>query len=123
MQAENSAWLCAFVPLPAKRHLPNGNYYSAKDNPMNQSPKISIPQFNSIAEEAAFWDGHDTAEFEDEFEEIDVEFEMPLLQRGLVIMLDEPYLSQLKTLADQQHQQVTNLAKEWLIERLEIANV
>ena len=90
---------------------------------MNQSPKISIPQFNSIAEEAAFWDVHDTAEFEAEFEEVDVEFEMPLLQRGLVIMLDEPYLSQLKMLADQQHQQVTNLAKEWLIERLEIAKV
>jgi hypothetical protein len=90
---------------------------------MNQSPKTSIPEFNSIAEEAAFWDVHDTAVFEDEFTEIDVEFTMPLLQRGLVIMLDEPYLSQLKLLADQQHQQVTNLAKAWLIERLEVANV
>jgi hypothetical protein len=68
---------------------------------MNQSPKISIPPFNSIAEEATFWDVHDTAEFEDEFAEIDVEFAMPLLQRGLVIMLDEPYLSQLKLLAEQ----------------------
>lgn len=41
---------------------------------MNESeiPKTRIPVFSSIAEEAAFWDSHDTAEFEDEFEPVDL---------------------------------------------------
>lgn len=88
---------------------------------MDKNKKNKIPEFKSIAEEAAFWDTHDTTEFEDEFEDVEVEFEMPLLKRGLTIILDEPYLSQLRELAEQKHSNASTLAREWLIERLEVA--
>jgi hypothetical protein len=39
-----------------------------------------IPKFASIEEEAVFWDTHDTTEFEDEFEEVEVVFADPLIQ-------------------------------------------
>jgi hypothetical protein len=87
---------------------------------MSETKKPQIPEFKTIAEEAAFWDTHDTTDFEDEFEEIEVEFEAPLLKRGLTIMLDEPYLSQLKEAAERQHRPAATLAREWLIERLEV---
>lgn len=34
----------------------------------------AIPAFNTIEEEAAFWDTHDTTEFEDEFIPVTVRF-------------------------------------------------
>lgn len=86
---------------------------------MNDKEKSKIPEFKTIAEEAVFWDTHDTSEFEDEFEEIEVEFGMPLLRRGIVIVLDEPHLSQLKELAGQNHREAASMAREWVIERLE----
>ncbi len=39
----------------------------------NNMPKVRIPVFSSVAEEAAFWDSHDTAEFESEFEPVRLE--------------------------------------------------
>jgi hypothetical protein len=56
----------------------NVDCFDAKDKIMDKKKKSKIPEFKSIAEEAAFWDTHDTTEFEDEFE--DVEVEMPLLK-------------------------------------------
>lgn len=43
---------------------------------MDERKRGEIPEFKSIAEEAAFWETHDTTEFED----VEVEFEMPLLK-------------------------------------------
>lgn len=85
--------------------------------------KNKIPDFRTLAEEAAFWDTHDTTDFEADFEEVDVEFELPLLKRGLTITLDEPYLSQLKDLAAQQQSNAASLAKEWLLERLSVTKI
>ncbi len=89
---------------------------------MDEQKKPQIPEFKTIAEEAAFWDTHDTTDFEDEFEEIEVVFDDPLLKRGLTVVLDEPYLSQLKQAAARQHRPAAALAREWLIERLEVTN-
>lgn len=36
------------------------------------------PIFKSIEEEAEFWDTHDTEEFADEFEPVEVKFARPL---------------------------------------------
>lgn len=38
---------------------------------MRAKPDSEIPEFESIQEEAEFWDTHDTTEFLDEFEEAD----------------------------------------------------
>ena len=90
---------------------------------MDEQKKNKIPEFKSIAEEAVFWDTHDTADFEDEFEEIEAVFEAPLLKRGIIVILDEPYLSQLKELAEQTHSNASALAREWLMERLAVTKV
>jgi len=86
---------------------------------MNDQKKSKIPEFKTVAEEAIFWDTHDTTEFEDEFEDIEVEFGFPLLRRVITIILDEPYLSQLKELAEQSHREAGSMASEWVVERLE----
>lgn len=39
--------------------------------PQDTHEKSRIPRFKSIEEEAAFWDSHDSTEFEDEFVEVD----------------------------------------------------
>jgi hypothetical protein len=86
---------------------------------MNTKKENKIPEFKSLGEEAVFGDTHDTTEFEEEFDEIEVEFESPLLRRGITIILDEPYLSQLKKLAERDHSEAAFIAREWVIERLE----
>ncbi|MCI0398037.1 MAG: BrnA antitoxin family protein [Chloroflexi bacterium] len=55
-----------------------------------------IPKFVSSEEEAAFWDTHDTTEFENEFEAVEVIFADSQLQHGIFVPLEEPFLSQLK---------------------------
>lgn len=37
-----------------------------------------LPRFKSIEEEAEFWDTHDTEEFAEEFEAVEVTFSRPL---------------------------------------------
>jgi len=41
-----------------------------------------IPKFSSYEEEAEFWDTHDTEEFADELEEVEVKFHPPLSGQG-----------------------------------------
>ncbi len=56
---------------------------------MSRSPADSkIPILKTIEEEAEFWDSHDTTEFEDEFEPIDVVFARPLIRRDFEVPLD-----------------------------------
>jgi hypothetical protein len=83
-------------------------------------PRTKIPKFKSIAEEAALWDAYDSTDFEDEFEEVAVEFADSLLQRGLTVALEKPYLSQLEDLVGREQRQAAALAREWLIERLRV---
>ena len=40
----------------------------------DKNAKSRIPHFNSIEEEAEFWDTHDSTEFEDEWEEVTEDF-------------------------------------------------
>ncbi len=49
---------------------------------INKQPK-HIPDFSSIEEEAAFWDTHDTTDFEDEFHQITVRFDKHLSEYQL----------------------------------------
>lgn len=48
----------------------------------NQQPK-HIPDFSSIEEEAAFWDTHDTTDFEEEFHPVTVHFDKQLSEYQL----------------------------------------
>ena len=81
--------------------------------------RSKIPEFASIEEEAAFWDSHDTTEFEDEFEEVAVTFADSLLRRGIFISLEEPFLRQLEEVAFKNGSRPAILARRWLLERLQ----
>ncbi len=81
-----------------------------------------IPHFETIEEEAAFWDTHSTAEFEDEFEPVaeDIRF---LVMRGpankrLTIRLSEDRLAEVDGYARELGVRPAALARLWLFERL-----
>jgi len=80
-------------------------------------PKSRIPEFASIEEEAAFWDTHDTTDFEDEFKPVKVHFAKNLSE-GISIRLDPETLEQLRTEAHEKGIGPTTLARMWILEHL-----
>lgn len=81
--------------------------------------KSRIPHFNSIEEEAAFWDSHDSTEFEDEFVEVDdVQFVMATPKKALTVRLEEPTLRDLRRVAKEKGIGPSTLVRMWILERL-----
>lgn len=86
-----------------------------------KQPKSRIPQFKTVEEEAEFWDTHSTAEFEDEFEEVqDVRF---VVNRGrpkkaITVRVDQETLSILANQARAQGIGPSTLIRMWILERL-----
>ena len=59
---------------------------------MSETKKQSrIPTFNSREEEAEFWDTHDTADFEDEFEPMNVRFANNLSRASRYALRPRPW--------------------------------
>lgn len=79
--------------------------------------KARIPEFQSIEEEAAFWDTHDTVDFEDAFRPVKVRFAKNLSQ-GLTIRLDPKTLEKLRTEASAKGIGPTTLVRMWVLEHL-----
>ncbi|MYD92922.1 MAG: hypothetical protein F4Y02_04370 [Chloroflexi bacterium] len=77
-----------------------------------------IPTFNSREEEAEFWDTHDTADFEDEFERTEVRFAKNLSQ-GITVRFTAETLETLRATAQRKGIGPTTLARMWILERLE----
>ncbi len=77
-----------------------------------------IPTFNSPEEEAEFWDTHDTADFEDEFERTEVRFAKNLSQ-GITVRFTAETLATLRATARKKGIGPTTLARMWILERLE----
>jgi len=80
-----------------------------------------IPAFASIEEEAAFWDTHDTGDFEAEFKPARVRFSKHLSQ-VLAVRLDQGTLEELRKRAHARGIGPTTLARMWILERLQAAN-
>jgi predicted DNA binding CopG/RHH family protein len=76
-----------------------------------------IPEFDSIEEEAAFWDTHSTADYEAEFKPVRVRF-AKRLSSGVTIRLDPDTLKQLRTMAQEKGIGPTTLIRMWVLERL-----
>src|SRR5215207_6627394 len=90
---------------------------------MTSSPKqprdSRIPVFQSIEEEAEFWDTHDSTEFEDEFEDADdVEVVGVIAPGYLPVTLDDATLDALIACADQNEQSLSDMLQKWIEERL-----
>jgi predicted DNA binding CopG/RHH family protein len=76
-----------------------------------------IPEFATIEEEAAFWDTHSTADFEDEFKPIRARFGKRL-STGVTIRLDPETLKKLRSMAQERGIGPTTLIRMWVLERL-----
>lgn len=91
---------------------------------MNQpSVKRKIPRFETYEEEAAFWDTHDTTEFEDEFEPVGVTFAQSLVRRGLTVPLDAQTIGLLQRLAREKETEPAALVQIWILDRLRAETV
>ena len=82
----------------------------------NRAPS-KIPTFDSTEEEAEFWDTHDSAEFEDEFEPVEVEFARPLAH-GLVVPLNAELIHRIGVAARARGVGLSTLTRTWIEEGL-----
>jgi hypothetical protein len=85
--------------------------------PISEGPS-RIPKFNSYKEEAEFWDTHDSAEFEDEWEEVELEVS-PDLRHVLRVDIDRAQFRRLSAYATAHNTTMTSLARSWVLERLD----
>jgi hypothetical protein len=79
--------------------------------------KSRIPEFSSREEEAAFWDTHDTTDFEDEFKPVKVRVAKDL-GHILQIPFDSKDMRALSASAEEKGTDVITLARGWVLERL-----
>jgi CopG antitoxin of type II toxin-antitoxin system len=86
--------------------------------PKKKSPRPSrIPEFASLEEEAAFWDTHSTADYEDAFKPVRVRV-AKRLSTGVTIRFDPETLWRLRAIAQEQGIGPTTLIRMWVLERL-----
>jgi hypothetical protein len=76
-----------------------------------------IPTFKNYQEEAAWFETHDLADFQDEFKTVRVKFSKNL-SAGLNVRLDPASLEQLRTVAHEKGVGPTTLARMWIKEHL-----
>lgn len=87
---------------------------------VTRQSKSRIPSFETVEEEAAFWDTHSSAEFEEELEVVtDVIFvKARPRKKGLTVRLDEDTLTRLTQQAQEKGVGPSTLARMWILERL-----
>lgn len=80
--------------------------------------KSKIPAFKSIEEEAAFWDTHDTTDYEDEFKPVKMRVIKPL-EHIFSVRLDSKTLTTLQHQADRKGMGTATLIRMLVKEGLE----
>jgi predicted DNA binding CopG/RHH family protein len=84
---------------------------------INMTKKTTIPQFDSIEEEEAFWDTQSAADFWDEMTPMKVRFARPL-SKGLTVRFDATTLQHLRKTASKKGLAPTALIRMWVKEQL-----
>ena len=79
--------------------------------------KSRIPHFASREEEAAFWDTHSFADYQDELKPLRVRFAKNLSE-GITVRLDPETLATLRARAKEMGLGPTQLARMWILENL-----
>lgn len=77
-----------------------------------------IPRFRSEAEEARFWDTHDTTDFLDELRPAKVTFPHPKPKVLVSIRIGKPEVALLRRIAARKGLGYGSLMRMWLTERL-----
>jgi predicted DNA binding CopG/RHH family protein len=83
-----------------------------------KKPKSRIPDFKNYEEEAKWWETHNLADYQDEFEIVEAEFAKNL-SHGLTIRLDPETLNKVRSLAKKKGLGPTTLIRMWILEDLE----
>ncbi len=86
---------------------------------MPSKKQSNILKFKTEAEEAAWWDTHDFADFADEFEEVQVQVRRPP-KVTVSVRLPQEQINLLKRFGRRRNLGHTQLAAMWLAERIEI---
>jgi predicted DNA binding CopG/RHH family protein len=77
-----------------------------------------IPTFNTLEEEAEFWDTHDSAEYEDEMEIVtDVRFVPARPKKAITVRLEQSALETLSRQAREQGVGLSSLIRQWILDR------
>ena len=77
-----------------------------------------VPKFKSEQEAAEFWDSHSPFDYPEEFKEVKVKFDRPLINRGLTVKLSDETLDQIKKIAQVQGVGPSTLVRMWVLEHL-----
>ena len=83
--------------------------------------KSKLPDFNKMTyeEEAKWWDTHDLGDFWDEFEDVDIVFELKKPRsETLIVRLQKDFKDRLERVARSRGLNMSTLARMWLIEKL-----
>jgi len=83
--------------------------------------KISkIPKFESLQEEANFWDKHSFADYWDEFKDVKVIVDLDKPRdETLIVRLQKNFKKRLEMIARSKGLNVSTLARMWLMEKLQ----
>jgi hypothetical protein len=88
-----------------------------KEEDMDENKKDPIPEYFSSAEEAGeFWDTHSAADYWDEMEEVEMEFD--LQKRTFLVPIADQLYHRLKERAQQEQRSVEQVITDLLIREL-----
>lgn len=89
--------------------------------PQHQDPQATtpsrIPEFQSLEEEAEFWDTHDITDYLDEMRPVKVRY-VPNLSAGMTVRLDPADREALGRISAERGIGPSTLARMWIKERL-----
>ena len=89
-------------------------------NTTNNAPHSRIPTFNTIEEEAAFWDTHSIEEFADELEPVtNVKFVKARQTKAITVRLEAETFEALHRAARARGVGPSTLTRMWILERLQ----
>jgi tRNA(Phe) wybutosine-synthesizing methylase Tyw3 len=86
-----------------------------------EKPMNKIPEIDSIAELARFWDVHDLTEFEDDLEEVVEPVFDHVEQMVLHIRLQPEQAAALHRIAESRGVKDADLLEEWVSEKLRVS--
>ena len=82
--------------------------------------KTRIPNFKTKEEEATFWDTHSLSDYWDEFEDVDIVFELQKpKEETLIVRLQKDLKEKLEKTARSKGLNISALARMWLMEKLQ----
>ena len=84
--------------------------------------KSKLPDFNKMSykEEAKWWDTHDLGNHWDEFEDVDIVFELDKPRRETIVLrVQESIKKNMERFARSRGLNLSTLARMWIMEKLE----